>query len=497
MVLLYFFFTVLAWGLVQFYFFRPDSIVNDWMGWRESDTQSIALNFLKNKFNIFYPEVNWAGPVNAFIETEFQLYAALIALIMKVVGPAEWPGQIISLLSIMMSSVVMFFCLHKRFSLYASTLGALSLLTFRGVIFLSTSVQPDAFAFLFFTLSFSVFLDYLDNPCRRTLLWYVLWTALAGLIKPTTLSIGVAQAIMAVLINGKVLRRPSLWMAWLLILAIVAAYLLHGAYLYKTYGYTFGILSGGDSKSPKAEHLIIPWLYKDLIKQAILWGVNILGVMGAAYLLVRGKIKEVEMALAVSYGMLCLAAMRYMHDEFGEHYHIYAVILSVWLFAKMLDDLEKICAQHKFMHRALILSSLVLIGGHYAYQAKDRLSYNRDDLSPILSFGEEMKKVIPPGEVIVVRSSENSYNKFWRTINNFEDPRLFYISETKGWIMANDHFGTDVIEARYKAGAHYYVEVFLERKNKGEDPAFYQWLQAHGEPLLHNEKGMIYRFSQP
>ena len=163
----------------------------------------------------------------------------------------------------------------------------------------------------------------------------------------------------------------------------------------------------------------------------------------------------------------------------------------------MLDDLEKICAQHKFMHRALILSSLVLIGGHYAYQAKDRLSYNRDDLSPILSFGEEMKKVIPPGEVIVVRSSENSYNKFWRTINNFEDPRLFYISETKGWIMANDHFGTDVIEARYKAGAHYYVEVFLERKNKGEDPAFYQWLQAHGEPLLHNEKGMIYRFSQP
>ena len=74
------------------------------------------------------------------------------------------------------------------------------------------------------------------------MLWYVLWTALAGLIKPTTLSIGVAQAIMAVLINGKVLRRPSLWMAWLLILAIVAAYLLHGAYLYKTYGYTFGIL---------------------------------------------------------------------------------------------------------------------------------------------------------------------------------------------------------------------------------------------------------------
>jgi len=484
---------VLLWGFVQFELFRPENIVNDWMGWRQADTQSIALNFLNGRFNIFYPEVNWAGPVNAFVETELQLYTGAIALMMAVFGEGEWPGQLLSLLSMIFASLAIFYCLRKRFSLWASILGALSLLSFRGVVFLSTSVQPDALAFLFCVLSFVFFLDYIETPKRRTLLWYGLFTALAGLIKPTALSIGIAQGLMVLLINVHLLRRPLLWATWAAVLLVIAAYLLHAASIYKTYGYTFGILSGGDSKSPKLEHLIIPWIYKDLIKQCILWGVNIFGIFGAVYLLIRGKIKEIEVALVVSYSMLCLAALRYMHDEFGEHYHVYAVVLGVWLFAKAIDDIQ-VRLKSRGATLALVLLSFFAIIGHYTYQANQRLTYGRDDLKPLLSLAEEMKKVIPSSEAIVIRSAENSYNKFWRTVNNFEDPRLFYLSRTKGWIMANDHIGVERIQKHWQRGAKYYVEYLNERKDSGVDVEFYQWLQAHAQLLYIGQNGMIYQF---
>ncbi|MFZ2323883.1 MAG: hypothetical protein WAV89_09315 [Ignavibacteriaceae bacterium] len=91
---------ILLWMILQISFAIPGSIVNDWMGWRQADTQTIARNFLKPGSNIFYPQINWGGTGPGVVESEFQLYTFIIAQIMKVTGESVLPGQLLSLLFI-------------------------------------------------------------------------------------------------------------------------------------------------------------------------------------------------------------------------------------------------------------------------------------------------------------------------------------------------------------------------------------------------------------
>ena len=52
---------IFLWALLQLSFALPDNIVNDWLGWRQADTQTIASNFMQPGSNIFYPQINWGG----------------------------------------------------------------------------------------------------------------------------------------------------------------------------------------------------------------------------------------------------------------------------------------------------------------------------------------------------------------------------------------------------------------------------------------------------
>ena len=46
--------------------------------WRQIDTESIARNFVKYKFNIFYPQFNYDGPIPNYVQLEFQITTFII-----------------------------------------------------------------------------------------------------------------------------------------------------------------------------------------------------------------------------------------------------------------------------------------------------------------------------------------------------------------------------------------------------------------------------------
>ena len=54
--------------------------------WRQSDTESIARNFLEDKFNIFYPQFNYDGPLPNYVQLEFQITTFIIAILYKFFG---------------------------------------------------------------------------------------------------------------------------------------------------------------------------------------------------------------------------------------------------------------------------------------------------------------------------------------------------------------------------------------------------------------------------
>src|SRR5262245_7697315 len=48
--------------------------------WRQADTASIAHNFV-GSYNLLYPQIHWGGSGPGYVETEFQLYPFIVALL--------------------------------------------------------------------------------------------------------------------------------------------------------------------------------------------------------------------------------------------------------------------------------------------------------------------------------------------------------------------------------------------------------------------------------
>lgn len=58
----------------------------EYHGWRQSDTEAIAENFLTARFNLFYPQLNYDGPLPNYVQLELQLTTFIIALLYKLFG---------------------------------------------------------------------------------------------------------------------------------------------------------------------------------------------------------------------------------------------------------------------------------------------------------------------------------------------------------------------------------------------------------------------------
>ncbi|MCS7463307.1 glycosyltransferase family 39 protein [Paenibacillus doosanensis] len=54
--------------------------------WRQSDTESIALNFIEHRMNIFFPQLNYDGPLPNYVQLEFQMTTWLIAWLYRWFG---------------------------------------------------------------------------------------------------------------------------------------------------------------------------------------------------------------------------------------------------------------------------------------------------------------------------------------------------------------------------------------------------------------------------
>ena len=127
---------------------RSSTITDDWHGWRQADTQTIARNFAFEEFNLRAPRIDWRGDGAGYVEAELQLYPAFIALVMRVTGESEWPGQLLSLVCVALAAAVLFAALARRWGDAAAYLGLIGLLATKGTAAMATSIQPDALSLL-------------------------------------------------------------------------------------------------------------------------------------------------------------------------------------------------------------------------------------------------------------------------------------------------------------------------------------------------------------
>jgi len=471
------------WMLVGWLWLRPASLVADWNGWRQADTQTIALNLARPEGRLLYPQVAWGGEGPGYVEAELQLYPALFAPILRRVGPEEWPGQLVSLALFAGAGLVLGVLLFERFGRFPALLGVLAFLSTRAALHLATAVQPEALLVFLFVVAWGAFLRFEATERTSSLLIFGFAGTAAMLVKPSAAQIGIATFALLALRSRRLLRQPRLYVVWLSMLCVLIGYLAFAREIFLTYGNTFGILSGGDSKLPRLEHLLRPGLYLDAAKVAVAWGLGPLGALCALGLGVRKRVPMEALALAPGAAAWSVLTLRYSSEEaYGSHYSVLAGVIGAYCVAQAAALLR---ARPRARLEIAALALLVAIQGGAAMRVRLRHLEPDRGASCVIALAHATEGRIPPGALIVVRAATFAYDAYWKTPNNFQDPRPFYLGHARGFVIGSDQDDPVAMDGFVARGARFY----LEPESRYRTPAIDRWLESNALPVATSECG--------
>jgi hypothetical protein len=111
----------------------------------------------------------------------------------------------------------------------------------------------------------------------------------------------------------------------------------------------------------------------------------------------------------------------------------------------------------------------------------------------IACLGKAAAASIAGKDPVIVRSTTGSRSQpVWGSkLNNYEDPRIFYLADISGWCLATDEIHLETIKKHIASGARYYLEVGDQDNN---NKTLYAWLEKHATLVFSQECGRIYKF---
>jgi hypothetical protein len=304
------------------------------------------------------------------------------------------------------------------------------------------------------------------------------------LVKPTAAQLGIASGVVLLLRSREQLRKPGIWLAWAFMVGLLVAFLLHARQLFVEYGNTFGILSGGDSKVPKLSFLLKPGIWYMALRTQVLWGLGVLGSASLVALVIRRRIDVTVLAL----GAACLAwtaiSFRYISNVSwgGSHYTIVTAVLAATALAAALPEELGATLSSRWAPGTV---AVFAAAATFALWVRHNDAQPNHEAQQVKAVGALLREKTGPDDLIVVRSSRWGRDPYWGCGNNFEDPRVFYVSERHGWVLATDDNDSASIGKRVQEGAKYYVEPGPDFSAESHDA----WLSEHADLVARTDLG--------
>jgi hypothetical protein len=473
---------VLALELAFFGFVSPKMVT----GWRECDTQTIALNLASDSFNVLRPRIAWGGPEGA-VESEFPLYGVVVAALFEVFGPADWPGRFVSALSWSVLAIALYAVMRRQAGKEAAWVSLALLMTSQLAVLMSLSVAPDGLAAAFYMLAYGATARYAQSGTRRDLALMHGSTLMAALAKPLALQIGLVQALGLFLGWRHRLREPLLWVGWAVILGITLAWLIHGHQIFLETGNTFGVFLNGDTKSPNLRHLLSPSVHRGLFMAQVHYGCGLFGMAAVGYLAWRRALRPLDWSSLAAVGLGLYVSLRYSSvPALGPHYHVFGLIHGAMFVGLALAHARKEGHIQLPWPRYVVAAYAVVSLGFGLVTARHELEASAG--SDAILLGRELKPLLEPDDLILVRSPKVAFDDFWARRQNYEEPLAFCASQARGFVIPRDAMGGEPVAAHALRGARYYVEPGSRR----EDPGLYSYLQAHGRIVRDDEHGRVW-----
>jgi hypothetical protein len=213
----------------------------DATSWREADVASVADNYYRGHWNIFYPEVSWDGPGPSYQGMEFQTIAYISAVLYLFLGQHDWVGRSLAVLFSLWGIFSFYHLVSRIWNTEHALASAAVFAILPGSIYIDRSFVPDSAMLALVITGFWFLTVYLQTERIDFLVLAGLFSAWGFLTKLPGLIVGIPMiyAICAILgthrlrRSGKVLFTLST--AAVLTIVPVIAYYLWARHLSVTY----------------------------------------------------------------------------------------------------------------------------------------------------------------------------------------------------------------------------------------------------------------------
>ncbi|MFA7573328.1 MAG: glycosyltransferase family 39 protein [Lutispora sp.] len=428
--------------------------------WRQSDTESIARNFIEDRFNVFYPQFNYDGSKPNYVQLEFQITTFLIALLYKTFGYHYYLARLVPIMFFFGSSLYIYLIGKRYFGNPGAWFAVIAYSSMPMNIFYTRAIMPESAALFFFTGAFYYFIKWYDNEKLLPLFISAIFTCLSISQKTPTAFIGLAMIFL--LIKKYRLRFFAKWELW-----VFAAISLLPNLLY------------------------FQWS-KSIAEFAFVSNIGLLHIVpkaGKAFLHIDSyRFAAVEIATAVSLGLVPLVVIGLMDMEWERDYPIF-----FWTLAMLLEIIA-VAAVIKLRYYFIFITPIAAL---WAGKTLGRLGKSRKTVIAVFlglvvvtlwnyigagSFFQEKDNILKQAEVI-----ERYTNKDDLIVIGTIEPALLNQSQRSGW-RANIKYYKEI-----PSGAEKEIKYLIENGAKyfsplggyiyGDDGIYMQYLDENFEKL--------------
>jgi 4-amino-4-deoxy-L-arabinose transferase-like glycosyltransferase len=459
--------------------------------WKQAEIAAIARNFYENGFKIFYPQIDWGGASDGYVESGFQIYPFIVALLYKLFGVYDWIGRVLSLGFSVGSTILIFRFTHKiidyRTAVWASLFFVISPLN----IHFSRAFMPTSMLVCCSIASIHYFNEWVNNGRWYSFLLSVFATALAVLIKLPFLYLGIPLLYLAV---RRYERNTFVqWQMWLFAILVIfpsIAWYYHARQLFLETHLTFGIWGEGTSKFGNIDYWLDIDFYKTmaskLINDILPFGGLALAVIGVSLRLARRNYVVVWWSIAFGIYIMLVAEGHKVHY----YYQVPLVpMLSIlmaqgisYLWGKDLfrDSFLKDRVSSKLILAVLcivmLLTSLARVKD-YQYFDPERLEY-----------GKRIEQLTEKGSLIII----GGWNKGSHLKVQFpcRDPIDLYHSHRRGWEIDLDEWSISLIDSLKQQGARYFATFYPMGLDKNK--AFAERMKNKYSEIEATDRWVIY-----
>ena len=422
--------------------YRLDAPLADWHSWRQTDTASVAREYVKNGIDLMHPTYHDLSSIpsgldnpNGYRFVEFPIISALHATLAKnypALSLVEW-GRFLSVIASSISIGLIYLIMKIVSGNLAAMVAALVYATLPYNIFYGRVILPEPHLVLFMLAALYAFIRYYETGKVVALIFYTITMTLAVLMKPTALVVGVPIALYALFGTKVNLKRLG-------VVALVSALSVLPYAWWRSYvaSYPAGIPANAwlfNGNGIRFKGAWLRWLFGDRIGRLILgyWGMIPLGFG----LIALGQ-KNSETTIV---GGLSLASLIYLTViATGNVQHDYYQIQIIPSLAMLIGvGVSYIYTLRKTLYSKITLT--LILGICYLislalgwYEVRGYFNINNP---AIVSAGERIDAITNANALVIAPY--------------MGDTAFLFQTNRTGWPIGGD------IDLKIKSGASYYV----------------------------------------